>query len=61
MRMRYEETNSLELPLETTVVDWMKCHTIHDLKIMAAEMERQGQNVGELRHLIDDLTDIETE
>jgi hypothetical protein len=57
--MRYEETKSLELTSETTVVNWMKCHTIHDLKIMAVDLERQGQNVEELRHLIDDLNLIE--
>lgn len=59
--MRQEETKSLELPLETTVVNWMKCHTIHDLKDMVADLERQGQNVGELRQLIDDLSAIERE
>lgn len=59
--MRHEETKSLELPSETTVVDWMKCHTINDLKIMAKDLERQGQNVEELRRLIDELKDIEME
>jgi len=36
-------------------VEWMKTHTIQDLKLMAFELDQQGQETMELWDLINDL------
>ena len=55
MQVRNEDITTPEPQLEGTVVNWMKCHTITDLEIMANEIEGQGSDPSEIRKLINDL------
>jgi hypothetical protein len=40
-------------------VDWMKHHSIDDLKNMVGELEKSGQDASHIRAIIADLTVIE--
>ena len=55
MHVRYDKRPNLEISLDPAVIRWMKRHTIKDLDIMAQKMERQGEDVTDLRGLIADL------
>jgi len=41
--------------LDGHAVEWMKTHTIKDLKLMAFELDQKGQETMELWDLINDL------
>ncbi len=53
--MRRNEDPLSEQPCDGHAIEWMKTHTIRDLKLMAFEMDRQGQETVELWDLINDL------
>jgi hypothetical protein len=53
--MRRNEDPISEQPCDGHAIEWMKTHTIRDLKLMAFEMDRQGQETVELWDLINDL------
>jgi hypothetical protein len=53
--MRRNEGSLSEQKLDGHAVEWMKTHTIRDLKLMAFELDQQGQETLELWDLINDL------
>ena len=55
MQMRRNEDPLSEQTYDGHAIEWMKTHTIRDLKLMAFEMDRQGQETVELWDLINDL------
>ena len=55
MQMRRKEGSLTEQMYDGHAVEWMKTHTIMDLKLMAFEMDQQGQETMELWDLINDL------
>jgi len=55
MQMRRNEGSLSEQMYDGHAVEWMKTHTIRDLKLMAFELDQQGQETMELWGLINDL------
>ncbi|HNX48033.1 MAG TPA: hypothetical protein PLC39_05230 [Methanomassiliicoccales archaeon] len=53
--MRRNEGSFSEQMYDGHAVEWMKTHTIQDLKLMAFELDQQGQETMELWDLINDL------
>ncbi|MHC1680198.1 MAG: hypothetical protein AB9860_02985 [Methanomassiliicoccales archaeon] len=53
--MRRNEGSLSEQMSDGHTVEWMKTHTIRDLKLMAFELDQQGQETMELWDLINDL------
>lgn len=47
-----------EVEVASDAVEWMKNHTIADLRTLAYEMENDGKDTMELWILIGDLTDM---
>jgi len=54
--MRRNEGSLSEQMLDGHAVEWMKSHTVKDLKLMAFELDQQGQEPMELWDLIIALT-----
>ena len=55
MQMRRNEDSHREQQYDGHAVEWMKTHTIKDLKLMAFELDQQGQETFQLWDLINDL------
>jgi len=53
--MRRNEDSHWEQKYDGHAVEWMKTHTIKDLKLMAFQMDQQGQDSFTLWDLINDL------
>ncbi len=53
--MRRNESSHWEQQYDGHAIEWMKNHTIEDLKLMAFEMDQQGQDSFPLWDLINDL------
>jgi hypothetical protein len=53
--MRRNEGSHLEQQYDGHAIEWMKTHTIEDLKMMAFNLDQQGEDSNELWHLINDL------
>jgi len=55
MQMRRNEASLWEQQYDGHAVEWMKTHTIKDLKLMAFELDQRGQETMDLWGLINDL------
>lgn len=55
----WHKKNAAEITMET--IDWMREHTIGDLKEMTIRTEQSGEDVTSLRHLLIDLESMQTE
>lgn len=56
--MTGEFEEGLEAEVASDAVEWMKNHTIADLRTLAYEIENDGKDTTELWILIGDLTDM---
>lgn len=55
MQMRRNEESLVEMNIDGHVVEWMKTHTITDLKLMAFEMDQHGEDTLPMWDLINEL------
>jgi len=53
--MRRNESSLWEQQNDDHAVEWMKTHTIQDLKLMAFQMDQQGEDSLDIWGLINDL------
>ena len=44
---------------EGQAIDWAKCHPLQDLDELANEMSDLGEDVGDIRRLLDDLAELD--
>lgn len=56
--MRGEFETGDEVEVASGAVEWMKSHTIADLRALAYDMENEGKDTTDLWILIGDLTDM---
>jgi hypothetical protein len=54
-KMRRNGSSLVELQFDGHTIEWMKTHTIKDLKLMAFELDQRGEDAFELWDLINDL------
>lgn len=54
--MRRNEGSLQELQYDGHAIEWMKTHSIKDLKLMAYEMDQQGEDSIDIWGLINDLS-----
>jgi len=54
-KMRRNESSLWEQQNDGHAVEWMKTHTIQDLKLMAFQMDQQGEDSLDIWGLINDL------
>jgi len=55
MQMRRNEDSLVEAQIDDHVEEWMKTHTITDLKLMAFNMDQHGEDTLPVWDFINDL------